>query len=420
MSAAARPSAPRGAVVTARNMVLRRGWLVTLGTMVALPALAALACSNSGPKGGDPHPAASGKPVAAAEWRVGAYLSLSGEDAAFGIFTKDGIELAVEELNKAGGVRGRPMKVLYEDDKSNPQEATNKVLQLIDRDKVAALIGEVTSARSKAGGIVANSKHVPMITPSATHPEVTRVGPFVFRVCFTDDVQGQAAVDFVIDELGKKKVALLFATDDLYSSGLAEGFRAELKKRGGVVVAEKGFLKKETNFTTYLNELKDAKPDLIFVPVYYNQMALIARQGKAVGLKGDVFLGGDGWDADELVNDAGEELEGAYFTNFYAPDAPWANAKLFRGKYNERFHHDPSSSAALGYDSAQLLAAAFARARDESPEALRQAIQDTKDFQGATGGITIDAERNADKAVVVVQIKGKKFTYHSIVPPRKK
>jgi len=364
--------------------------------------------ASAGPSG----PAAANT---APEWRVGAYLSLSGEDAAFGIFTKDGIELAVDEVNKAGGVKGKPLKVLYEDDKSNPQEATNKVLQLIDRDKVVALLGEVTSSRSKAGGIVANRKHVPMITPSATNPDVTKVGPFVFRVCFTDDVQAQATAAFLVDKLGKKRVAVLYATDDLYSSGLAEGLRQELKKRGGEVVAEKGFLKKETNFTTYLTELKDAKPDIIYAPIYYNQMTLIARQGKAAGIKGDMFAGGDGWDADELVNDAGDELEGAYFTNFYAPDVPWARAKDFRVKYNDRFHHDPSSNAAMGYDAAKLLADAIGRAKDDSPDAIRQAIQDTKGFEGATGSITMDADRNADKPVIVVQIKGKKFTYFSTV-----
>ncbi len=351
----------------------------------------------------------------ATEWKVGAYLSLSNEDAPFGIYTKEGIELAVEEVNTAGGVRGKPFKMLYEDDKSNPQEATNKVLQLIDRDKVVALLGEVASARSKAGGIVANRRKIPMITPSATNPDVTKVGPFVFRVCFMDDAQGQAAADFVVDKLGKKRVGVLYATDDLYSSGLAEEFRKELKKHGGEVVAEKGFLKKETNFTTYLNEVKDAKPDIIYAPIYFNQMILIARQGKAAGIRGEMFAGGDGWDAPELTRDAGEELEGAYFTNFYAPDVPWESAKRFRAKYNERFHHDPSSLAAMGYDAALLLADAIKRAASDTPDAIRQAIQETKNFQGATGPITIDAERNADKPVVVARVKNKAFTYFATV-----
>jgi len=198
--------------------------------------------------------------------------------------------------------------------------------------------------------------------------------------------------------------------------------KKELTARGAQIVAEKGFLKKETNFTTYLNELKDAKPDIIYAPIFYNQMSIIGRQGKALGLKGEMFAGGDGWDGPELLSDAGDELEGAYFTNFYAPDVPWASAKEFRVHYTDRFHHDPSSNAAMGYDATRLLADAIGRAKDDSPDAIRQAIQDTKDFQGATGAITIDAERNADKPVIVVQIKGKKFTYFStehekVAPP---
>jgi branched-chain amino acid transport system permease protein len=237
----------------------------------------------------------------------------------------------------------------------------------------------------------------------------------VFRVCFTDDVQAQAAGAFIVDKLGKKKFAILYATDDLYSSGLAEGVRKELRRRGAEVVADKGFLKKETNFTTYLTEIQAGRPDIIYAPIYYNQMTLIARQGKAIGIRGETFVGGDGWDADELVNDAGEELEGAYFTNFYAPDVPWESAKAFRTNYNARFNHDPSSNSAMGYDAAKVLADAIGRAQGDSPDAIREAIQATKGFQGATGAITIDAERNADKPVIVVKIRDKKFTYFSSV-----
>jgi branched-chain amino acid transport system substrate-binding protein len=386
---------------------------------IAALALATVGASCDEKKGTEVKPEGPNKPATAAEWKVGAYLSLSGEDAAFGVDTKEGVELAVDELNKAGGAKGKPIKVLYEDDKSNSQEATNKVLQLIDRDKVVALLGEVASSRSKAGGIVANKKKVPMITPSATNADVTKVGPFVFRVCFTDDIQGQAGADFVIDKLGKKKIALLFASDDLYSSGLAKEFRDQAKKRGAEIVIEKSFLKKETNFTTYLTEIRDAKAEVIYAPVYYNQMTQIARQGKTASIKGDMFVGGDGWDANELLADAGDDLEGAYFTNHYAPDVPWDNAKSFRVKYNERFKREPSSAAAMGYDAAKLLADAMGRAKDESPDAIRQAIQETKNFQGATGNITIDAERNADKPIVVVQVKGKKFTYFATVHDKK-
>jgi branched-chain amino acid transport system substrate-binding protein len=388
-------------------MIGRRHWLAGVSSVLALGAFA-LGCD--GKTAGE-----AKKDDAPAAWKVGAYLSLSGEDTAFGVDTKEGIELAIDEVNKAGGVKGKPIKVLYEDDKSTPQEASNKVLQLIDRDKVVAILGEVASSRSRAGGIVANKKKVPMITPSSTHLDVTKVGPFVFRNCFTDDVQGKMGAEFVVKKLAKKKIAIMFASDDLYSAGLAKEFRDEAKRLGGEIAIEKVFLKKETNFTTFISEIKGQSVDVIYAPVYFNQMALIARQAKAEGIAGGMFIGGDGWDADVLLKDAGAELEGAYFTNHYAPDVPWENSKVFVAKYKERFKRDPSSLAAQGYDAAKMLADAIGRAKDGTPDAIRQAIQDTKNFQGATGNITINAERNADKPIVIVQIKDKKFAYHSTV-----
>jgi branched-chain amino acid transport system substrate-binding protein len=346
---------------------------------------------------------------------VGGYFSLSGPDTQFGLDSREGIELAVDEVNKAGGVKGKPIKMVFEDDKSNPQEATNKVLQLIDRDKVVAILGEVASSRSKAGGIVANKRRVPMISPSSTNPDVTKVGPFAFRVCFTDDAQGQAGARFVANTLKKKKVGILFASDDLYSSGLAKEFREEAKKLGMEIVGEKQFLKNETNFTTYITELRDAKPEIIYAPIYYNAMVPIARQAKAAGVPGTMFLGGDGWDSIVLLKDAGDEMEGAYFTNHMAPDIPSPPSQAFVKAYRDRYHHDPSALAAMGYDAAKLLGDAIGRAKGDTPEAIRDAIADTKGFPGATGSITINAERNADKPIVVVQVKGGKFTYNSTV-----
>ncbi|MDC3954456.1 ABC transporter substrate-binding protein [Polyangium jinanense] len=386
--------------------------IVALG----VSALGLAACSTQKDA---PQKDAAGKdpsvPAAAEPWKVGAYLSLSGAETQFGIETKEGIELAVDEVNKKGGVKGRPVKVLYEDNKSNPQETNNKVLQLITRDKVVALLGEVASSRSTIGGIVANKHKIPMITSSATAPEVTQIGPFVFRVCFTDDTQGQMGAEFVVKTMGKKRIGILYASDDVYSSGLAAQFRDAAKKLGGEIVVEKSFIKTETNFTTYINEIRDAKPELVYAPIYYNAMVPIARQAKAAGMPGSMFVGGDGWDAETLLQDAGEEMEGAYFTNHYAPDVPWPNAQIFLKAYKERFKRDPSSLSSLGYDSALLLFDAMGRAKGDTPEAIRDAIAETKNFQGATGTITIDPNRNADKSIVIVQIKNKKFTYFATV-----
>jgi branched-chain amino acid transport system substrate-binding protein len=395
----------------------RRRWMMAIAALGA-SVLGLSACSPSS-KSDPSSTTGAGKdpsvPVASEPWKVGAYLSLSGAETQFGVETKEGIELAVDEVNKKGGAKGRLIKVLYEDDKSNPQETNSKVLQLITRDKVVALLGEVASSRSTIGGIVANKYKIPMITPSSTAPEVTQIGPFVFRVCFTDDIQGQMGAEFIVKKMGKKRIGLLYASDDVYSSGLAQQFRDAAKKLGGDVVIAKSFLHTETNFTTYINEIRDAKPELIYAPIYYNAMVPIARQAKAARVPGSMFVGGDGWDAETLLTDAGEEMEGAFFTNHYAPDVPWPNSQRFLKDYKERFKHDPSSLSALGYDSALLLFDAIGRAKADTPEAIRDAIAETKNFVGATGTVTMDAQRNADKSIVIVQIKNKKFTYYAAV-----
>lgn len=381
----------------------RRAWLGQLGvlTMVGLLGLSAGACRKGG---GD-----------ADSVTVGAYFSLSGSDSTFGLDSKEGIELALEEQNSAGGLKGKKVRVLFEDDKSNPQEASNKVRQLIDRDKVVAVLGEVASSRSLAGGLIANTKRVPMITPSSTAIEVTQNREYVFRACFTDDMQGALGADFAQKTLGKSKAAILFVAQDAYSSGLADAFRKSAKKLGLSIVADKGYQKGETNFTTYLSELKSAAPEIIYVPVYYTDMVGIARQAKALGIPGSMFLGGDGWDSEDLLRGAASELEGAYFTNHYAPDVPWPGSQAFVSAYKSKFNREPSSLAAQAYDSAKLLFDAIERASEVTPLAIRDALAQTKGFQGATGTISMDEHRNAQKPLVVVQVRGGKFAYHATV-----
>ena len=345
------------------------------------------------------------------EITVGAFLSLSGSDSTFGTDTRDGIELAVEEINAAGGVKGKKVKVLYEDDKSTTQEASQKVRQLIDRDKVLAILGEVASSRSLAGGLIANNSKVPMVTPSSTAVEVTQGREWVFRTCFTDEQQGQVAARFVKNDMKKTKVGVFYAAQDTYSSGLARSFRDEFKKLGGEIVVDKGYQKGETNYTTYLNELKATNPEVVFVPNYYNEMVQIARQAKQVGMAGSMFVGGDGWDSANLIEGAGAELEGAYFTNHYAPDVPSPNSKKFLAAFQAKFKHEPSSLSAQGYDATKLLFDAVGRATEVTHEGVRKALAETKDFPGATGMMTMDKNRNANKPIVVVQIKNKKFAF---------
>lgn len=345
------------------------------------------------------------------EITVGAFLSLSGSDSTFGTDTKEGIELAVEELNAAGGIKGKRVRVIFEDDKSTTQEASQKVRQLIDRDQVVALLGEVASSRSLAGGLIANTSHVPMVTPSSTAVDVTVGREWVFRTCFTDEQQGKVIARFVRTELHRTRMGIFFAAQDTYSSGLAASFRSEFTKLGGEIVVDKGYQKGDTNFRTHLAELAAHDPEGIFVPNYYNEMVLIARQAKELNIPGTMFVGGDGWDSANLTEGAGEELEGAYFTNHYAPDVPWENSKKFVAAYGAKYKHDPTSLAAQGYDAARLLFDAISRATEPRPDAIRTALAQTKDFQGATGTMTIGKDRNANKPIVIVQIRDKKFHY---------
>lgn len=351
------------------------------------------------------------------EITVGAYLSLSGADSTFGIDTREGIELAVTQVNAKGGVKGKKIRVLYEDTKSTTQESSQKVMQLVDRDRVVAILGEAASGRSLAGGLVANTKGVPMITPSATAVEVTKDREWVFRACFTDAQQGRGAARLVRTQLKRQRVAVFYAAQNTYSSGLAKTFIETLRALGGDVVLEKAYPNGETSYRTYLAAIRDAKPDAIFVPNYYSEMVLVARQAKELGIPGNLFVGGDAWDSTNLLEGAGVELEGAYFTNHYAPDVPWPNAKAFLGAFEARFHKAPSGGAAQGYDAANMLFEAMTRAPQIERRAIRDALATTKGLQGATGTMTVDADRNVEKPIVVVQIREKQFRYAGEVEP---
>jgi branched-chain amino acid transport system substrate-binding protein len=365
--------------------------------VIGLLGVASFACGSCGKKSDD--------------LTVGAYLSLSGSDSTFGSDTRDGIELAVLQTNASGGVKGKKVRVIYEDDKSTPAEATNKVRQLIDRDAVLAVLGEVASSRSMAGAIIANSKKIPMVTPSSTADEITKDREWVFRACYTNAQQGDVAAHFIHDKLKKTRVGLFYVAQDNYSSGLAQSFKDTFVKLGGQIILEKGYPAKETNFTTFLEAFKAVSPEAIFVPNYYNDMVQIARQAKNVGIPGSIFVGGDGWDSEDLIQGAGTELEGAHFTNGYASDVPWENSRLFLRTFKEKYGHDPGSLSAQGYDAARLLFDAMGRAPDLTPEAIKNALATTKDFAGATGTLTIDKGHNANKPIVIVQVKAKKFTY---------
>jgi branched-chain amino acid transport system substrate-binding protein len=347
---------------------------------------------------------------------VGLYGSLTGTTATFGISTRNGAEMAIEEVNKAGGVLGKQIKVLVEDDQGKPEEAQTVVTKLINKDRVVAVLGEVASSRSLAAAPVCQQNRVPMITPSSTNPRVTQIGDFVFRVCFIDPFQGLVMAKFASNTLKIKDVAILRDIKNDYSVGLADVFVENFKKMGGNIVADESYSEGDTDFSAQLTSIQSHNPQAIFVPGYYTEVGLIARQARKLGLP-IPLMGGDGWDSPKLWEIGGEALNGCYYSNHYSVDDPSPAIQKFVSAYKTKYGQVPDAIAALGYDAAQVLIHAFRTAGSTDTDKVRQAISQTKNFAGVTGSITIDENRNAVKPAVVLKVNNGKLEYVETIKP---
>ncbi len=347
---------------------------------------------------------------------IGHYASMTGSEATFGVSTDNGIKLAIEEINAAGGLNGRPLKLITYDNQGRQQEAATVVTRLITQDKVAAILGEVASSRSIAGGQIAQRHGVPMISPSSTNPQVTEIGPMISRVCYIDPFQGKACAQFVANNLKLKTAAILFNRQQAYSTGLADEFRDSFTALGGKITTEQSYGDGDADFSAQISAIRDSKAEAIFIPGYYTDAANIAIQVRKVGVNVPL-LGGDGWDSAELAKIGGKAVEGSYFSNHYAPDQDSAKVKEFVAKYQKAHGQVPDALAALGYDAAGLLFDAMKRSKSLGGKDLAAAIAATKSFEGVTGSITIDEERNARKPVVMVQVKGGQPTYVTSISP---
>ena len=347
---------------------------------------------------------------------IGEFGSLTGTTATFGISTKNGIDMAVDEVNKAGGLLGKRVRVIVEDDQGRPEEAQTVVTKLITRDRVVAVLGEVASSRTLAAAPVAQQNRIPMISPSSTNPRVTQIGDYIFRVCFIDPFQGFVMAKFATNTLKVKNVAILRDIKNDYSVGLADVFVENFKKMGGNVVADVSYSEGDTDFSAQLTAIKPRNPQAIFVPGYYMEVGLIARQAKSLGLTVPL-LGGDGWDSPKLTEIGGEALNGSYYSNHSSMDDPNPLIQRFVAEYKARYNEVPDALAALGYDTAQILFDAIRRANSTDPAQLRDALAQTKDFPGVTGRITIDQDRNAVKPAVVLRVQDGKLEFVETVSP---
>jgi branched-chain amino acid transport system substrate-binding protein len=391
----------------------------------ALPAAALLltlaACEQKKPAPAAGQGAPAGGQAAAPGDKIwfGHVGSMTGQEATFGDSTDKGIRLAIEELNAKGGVKGKQLDLRTYDDQGKPEEAALAATRLITQDKVTVLLGEVASSRSLAMAPIADANKVPHITPSSTNPKVTKDGertrPFVFRVCFIDPFQGTVMAKFA-KERGIAKVAILRDVGNAYSVGLADYFLSKFKDLGGTIVNDQSYKAGDQDFKAQLTAIKARAPEAIYVPGYYTDVALIARQARELGIKAPL-MGGDGWDSAKLFEIGGKAIEGSFFSNHYSPDDPSPRIQEFISKFKARYGAVPDSMAATGYDAALVAADAISRAKDVSGEAIAQAIAQTKGFPGVTGVITLDEDHNAVKPAVVLEVKGGKAVYVATVSP---
>lgn len=346
--------------------------------------------------------------------KVGHYASLTGSEATFGQNTSHGVRIAMDECNATGGIKGQKVELIEYDTQS--KEAGTPVTRLITSDKVTALLGEVASSLSIAGGRIAQRYGVPMITPSSTNPAVTKVGDMIFRVCFLDDFQGWAMAKFVKDDLKLTKVAVLFDQGQAYSKGLKDYFVKAFKQMGGTITSEQAYTGGDQDFSAQLTTIRGTKPEAIYVPGYYTDAGNIAIQVRRLGLTVPL-LGGDGWDSPKLAQIGGKAIDGAYYTNHYTHQDPRPEVQEFVKKYQAAHGQVPDALAALGYDAARLLFDSMNRAKSLSGTDIAAAIAETRDFPGVAGTITIDAERNARKDAVVVEMKAGTPTKRAVIAP---
>jgi branched-chain amino acid transport system substrate-binding protein len=393
--------------------------LPIVATAVLLAA-GLLACKGDGKGSEAPAPAAGATASTPAPSGdailVGHFGSMTGSEATFGQSTDNGIRLAVKEVNAAGGVKGRPVAVKTYDDQGKSQEAGTAVTRLITDDKVVAVLGEVASSLSLAGGRVAQQYGVPMISPSSTNPKVTQIGDMVFRVCFLDPFQGWVEAKFAREHLKVTKAAILYDQAQAYSKGLKDYFRDAFEKMGGTITTEQAYTGGDQDFSAQLTTIRGTAPEVILVPGYYTDVGNIAIQVRKLGIKVPL-LGGDGWDSTQLAAIGKDAIEGSYFSNHYSVQEERAEVKNFVEKYKADYGATPDGLAALGYDAARLLFDAMNRADALDGKTLAAAIASTKGFNGVTGTISMDANRDARKSAVIVQMKGGAPVYVTTIEP---
>jgi branched-chain amino acid transport system substrate-binding protein len=360
---------------------------------------------------------------ASKDLKIGVVYELTGNTASFGTMAANGAKLAFKEINAKGGVLGKQIQLVMADNKGEPAESTNAMTKVITQDKVIAVTGFTTSSNGIAGSTVAEANKIPFVAAATTNPKVTvdektgKVKDNTFRVCFIDPFQGTVGANFALKTLNVKKVAIMVDNSSDYSKGLAQFFKEAFTKGGGSIVAEEAYLQKDQDFKTILTKIKATNPELIYLPGYYEEVGKIIKQARELGIT-IPFVGGDGWDSAKLPEIAGgAALNGTYFTNHYSVEDTSAKSKAFVDAFKKEYNQTPDAMAVLGYDAAYVLVDAIKRANSAEPAKIREALAATKDYEGVTGKLTLNANHDAVKSAVIIEFKDGKQVYKATVNP---
>lgn len=380
----------------------RKRWL---GLAAAVVAAAVVLAGCSGSKPAAEKEGASGGSEAAVI-KIGTVGPLSGNAATYGQSTKHGVEIAVDEVNKAGGISGTQVELVPEDSRGDQTEAANATRKLVEQDKVVAIVGAVLSSETLSGGPIANDAKVPMISSSSTAPGIPDIGPYIFRNCISDNVQAAQLAEYAVQELKVKRFAVMFTNND-YGMALRDGFTAKAKELGEVVAVE-AYTDGDANFSAQLTKIKAQNPDALYIGGYYTEAAKIAQQAKEMGLKVQL-LGADGFYSSKLTELGGDAVEGAVFTaGFYSGDTSPA-VQNFVAAYKAKFNEEPDMFAAQAYDAAKIVLEAIKKAGSTDTTKIQAALAATQDFPGITGTTSFTANGDAEKDIVILKVEQGKF-----------
>jgi branched-chain amino acid transport system substrate-binding protein len=355
--------------------------------------------------------------------KLGIISEMTGNNASYGTSIANGAKMAAKELNAKGGINGKKIEFAVADTKSEPAESANAMSKLINQDKVPAVLGLFASSGAIAAANVSEAAKVPFLAVGATNPKVTvdektnKVKANTFRVCFIDPFQGTVGANFIADTLKLKKAVVLIDNSSDYSKGLADFFKKAYAAKGGQILGEESYLQKDADFKAVLTKIAALKPEVIYLPGYYEEAGKIVKQAREMGLN-IPFVGGDGWDSPKMVEIASAAaLNNTYFTNHYSADDTSPVSKAFVDAYQKEYKQKPDACAVLGYDAANIMFEAIKKAGDLKPANIAKAIAATKDFAAVTGNISLNDTHDAVKSAVIIEYKDGKQAFKATVKP---